>query len=79
MHARCGLQGASDDEFARGLRADGASPDWTLGAFDDLDATLADGLARLRASPELPAREHIRGVVFDPDTGALREVEPPGG
>ncbi|MEA2247171.1 MAG: hypothetical protein QOH46_1700, partial [Solirubrobacteraceae bacterium] len=30
---------------------------------------------RLRASPELTARDHVRGFVFDPETGALREVE----
>jgi carbonic anhydrase len=74
MHERCGLHGASDEEFAASLAADGASPAWRLGAFEDLDATLRKGLARLRSTPELPAREHIRGFVFDPDTGALREV-----
>ena len=47
-------------------------------AFADLEATLRDGLARLRSSPELSARDQIRGFIFDPETGALREVvEPP--
>ena len=57
------------------LRADGAEPGWRLGAFDDLDDALRDGLARLRAAPELPARDHVRGFVFDPGSGALRDVE----
>lgn len=61
MHDGCGLHGASEYE---------------LGAFDDLEATLRAGLARLRSSPELPARDHIRGFVFDPETGELREVAP---
>jgi carbonic anhydrase len=61
MHDGCGLHGASDYE---------------LGAFDDLEGTLRASLARLRASSELPARDHIRGFVFDPETGELREVEP---
>lgn len=74
MHTGCGLQGASDEQFARALQADGAEPSWRLGGFADLDATLADGLARLRSSRELPNREAIRGFVFDPRTGALREV-----
>ena len=61
MHDDCGLHGAAEYE---------------LGAFDDLEATLGESLARLRACSELPARDHIRGFVFDPETGALREVAP---
>jgi carbonic anhydrase len=74
MHDGCGLHGASEDAFAQALAADGALPAWRLGAFEDVEATLRGSLARLRASPELPAREHIRGFVFDPETGTLREV-----
>ena len=73
MHEGCGLHGASEDEFAQALAADGVLPTWRLGAFDDVEATLRDSLARLRSSPELPARDHIRGFIFDPETGALRE------
>jgi carbonic anhydrase len=75
MHHGCGLNGASEDEFTRVLAADGALPNWRLGAFDDLESTLRHGLARLRSSPELPARDHIRGYIFDPATGALHDVE----
>ena len=74
MHDGCGLHGASEDEFAQALAADGAVPSWRLGAFEDVERALRHGLARLRASRELPSREHIRGFVFDPETGALREV-----
>jgi carbonic anhydrase len=76
MHDGCGLHGAEDDAFAQALAADGVRPAWRLGGFDDLEATLRDGLARLRASHVLPAREHIRGFIFDPRTGALREGQP---
>ena len=75
MHEGCGLRGASEDAFAEELRADGVLPTWRLGAFDDVDATLRHSLVRLRSSPELPARDDIRGFVFDPETGLLREVE----
>lgn len=75
MHDGCGLHGASEDEFAQTLAAEGVLPRWRLGAFDDVEATLRHGLTRLRSSLELPAREHIRGFVFDPESGALREVE----
>ena len=78
MHDGCGLHGASEDEFGQELADDGALPSWRLGAFDDVDATLRASLSRLRASSELPARDLIRGFVFDPETGALREVEADG-
>ncbi len=74
MHERCGLCGASEDSFARELAADGALPNWRLGAFEDVDRAMRAGLERLRASSELPARDRIRGFVFDPESGGLREV-----
>lgn len=75
MHEDCGLCGASDETFAEGLAADGVEPSWRLGAFDDLETTLAQSLTRLRASRELRARDRIRGFVFDPSTGVLRDIE----
>ena len=48
MHDGCGLNGASEDEFAQALADDGVLPTWRLGAFDDVEATLIGGLARLR-------------------------------
>jgi carbonic anhydrase len=77
MHDCCGLHGASEDEFAQALAADGAMPHWRLGAFEDVEVTLRHNLARLRAARELIAHEHIRGFVFNPETGALREVDAP--
>jgi carbonic anhydrase len=74
MHEGCGLCGASDEEFARTLAAEGVHPSWRLGGFDNLEAALHDGLMRLRSAPELPARDQVRGFIFDPETGGLREV-----
>ena len=76
MHEGCGLHGASEDDFRQMLAGDGVLPTWRLGAFDDVEATLRHSLQRLRASPELPSRDHIRGFVFDPEDGSLREVDP---
>jgi carbonic anhydrase len=59
------------------LTADGVLPAWRLGAFEDVEATLRHSLARLRSSPELPHREHIRGFIFDPEDGTLREIDAP--
>jgi carbonic anhydrase len=78
MHKGCGLMGASEDKFAQALASDGARPSWRLGAFDDVDVALQHSLERLRSAPELVARDHIRGFVFDPETGALREALEPG-
>ncbi len=75
MHDGCGLHGASEDEFAETLASDGVLPTWRLGAFDDVEDALRRGLARLRSAPELPVRDRIRGLVFNPETGELREVE----
>ena len=74
MHENCGLHGASEDDFTEALAADGILPQWRLGAFGDIEATLRQSLDRLRTSPELPERDHIRGFIFDPETGELREV-----
>ena len=76
MHEACGLCGADDDAFAQALASDGAHPGWRLGGFSDLDAAVLAGVQRLRAAPELISRDRIRGVVFDPRNGELREVEP---
>jgi carbonic anhydrase len=75
MHRDCGLHGASEDDFAAALARDGARPAWRLGAFADLEETLRAGLRRLRATPELPCRDRIRGFVFDPESGSLQEVD----
>jgi carbonic anhydrase len=58
MHEDCGLQDGPKE----------------LGGFDDLDTTLRAGIDRLRSSPELAAHDHVRGFVFDPETGTLREL-----
>ncbi len=77
MHEGCGLQGASEDAFAQALVSDGVLPTWRLGAFEDVEATVLHSLTRLRSSRELVRREHVRGFVFDPESGALREVQTP--
>src|ERR1700722_7692177 len=40
----CGLKGPTEDEFAHALADDVVLPTWSLGAFDDVEATLIGGL-----------------------------------
>src|SRR4051795_3081191 len=61
MHEDCGLHGASEDAFRQALAADGVLPTWRLGPLEDVEATPRHSLARLRSSPELSARDHVRG------------------
>jgi carbonic anhydrase len=79
MHEGCGLSNASEDDFRRQLADDGVLPNWRLGAFSDLESTLHHSLERLRTARELPHRDHIRGFIFDPEDGSLREVDAPNG
>lgn len=76
MHHGCGLHGASEDRFVKDLAEDGVLPTWRLGAFDDLEATLRHSVVRLCSSPEL-THHNVRGFLFDPETGTLREVARP--
>jgi carbonic anhydrase len=72
MHEGCGLQG-DEDELADALAANGERPAWRVGAFQDLDQALREGLDKLRSSEHLAERSSIRGFVFDPTSGSLRE------
>ena len=74
MHEGCGLQGSSEEDLAIALAANGPLPTWRIGAFEDLEKTLEHGLSLLRSSEHLSFRDSIRGLVFDPESGTLREV-----
>jgi carbonic anhydrase len=74
-HTDCGMLGLDDEEFRRGSVAEtGVEPGWEAGGFCDLDESLRESLARIRTSPFIPNTEHVRGFVYDVETGALREV-----
>ena len=46
-----------------------------FGGFEDLEGALREGLERLRTSPELVARDRVRGLIYDPATGGLEGIE----
>ena len=75
QHTGCGLIGLDGDELARRIMEEsGVAPDMAFLGFDDLEGSLRDGLARLRAHPMLRHRDGIQGLIFDVETGRLREV-----
>ena len=74
-HTGCGMLTFTDDEFKRSINDEvGTAPEWAAEAFDDLDEDVRQSIARIKASPFVPHRDHVRGFVYDVNTGALREV-----
>ena len=74
-HTDCGLQKISEDELQSALQAEtGARPPYAFGAFDNVDAAVRRAVARVRSHEFLPQRDHVRGFVYEVETGTLREV-----
>ncbi len=74
-HTDCGLQKVTDDAFKAELEAElGIKPWWALESFDDPYLDTAQSMRRLRMTPFVPHRDHIRGFVYDVARGALDEV-----
>jgi carbonic anhydrase len=75
-HTDCGLQLITDDGFRAELqKATGMAPSFAIESFTDVDADVRQSMARVRHSPFLLHRDRVRGLVYDVDTGVLRDVE----
>jgi len=73
-HTGCGLLGADESALRdRLVAATGQSVDLGFGAFDDLEASVRRQVERLRSHPWV-RRVPIHGLVFEVETGRLREV-----
>jgi carbonic anhydrase len=74
-HTDCGVHGFPDEEFRRELEKEtGVRPAWTDVGFDDLEGSVREAVAAIKASPFVPHRDSVRGFVYDVKTGALTEV-----
>ena len=74
-HTDCGLEKVTDDAFRAEIEAEtGLRPDWAVEAFTDVDAGVRQSVERVRRSPFLPHRDHVRGFVYDVHDRSLREV-----
>jgi carbonic anhydrase len=75
-HTKCGLHNLNEDQFKHDIEADtGLRPWWALESFTDPFANVAQCIRRLHLSPFIFHKEHIRGFVYDVDTGLLHEVD----
>src|SRR5262245_3060183 len=74
-HTDCGMLTFHDDDFKDQIEKDtGIKPTWAAEAFSDLDQDVRQSLARIKTSPFIPNKDHIRGFVYEVETGRLREV-----
>jgi len=74
-HTDCGMLTFGDDDFRRQVQEDtGIKPEWAAETFSDLDEDVRQSIARIKASPFIPRKEHVRGFVYDVHDGRLREV-----
>jgi carbonic anhydrase len=75
-HTDCGMLTFSDDEVKAKIAAEtGIRPSFALEAFDDVDQDVRQSIARIKASPFVPAKEAVRGFVYEVESGKLREVD----
>jgi carbonic anhydrase len=74
-HTECGMLSFTDDELAAKLENEtGQRPEWSPGAFSDLEQDVRDSIARLMESPFILHKDGIRGFVYDVKSGELSEV-----
>ena len=73
-HTGCGLEGKTDDDVAETVSAKtGVKPSFQVETFRVVDESVHRSIERLQATP-LVGDQHVRGFVYDVDTGHLREV-----
>ena len=74
-HTDCGLMRVTEDSFKAELEAEiGIKPWWALESFTDPHADVLQSMRRLRATPFITHKDHIRGFVYNVETGLLEEV-----
>ena len=74
-HTDCGMMTFRDDDLKDDIQADtGLRPAFAMEAFGDLEGDVRQSIARIKASPFIPAKDQIRGFVYDCATGRLNEV-----
>jgi carbonic anhydrase len=76
-HTDCGLQTIREDTFKAEIEREcGIKPWWALETFGDPYQDVRQSMSRLSHSPFVLHKDHIRGFVYEVETGALVEVAP---
>src|SRR5262245_54918905 len=74
-HTDCGLQAVDEERFKRDLEAEsGGKPVWALESFADPFVETEQSMRRIQMSPFVLHKDHVRGFVYDVDSGQLHEV-----
>ena len=74
-HTDCGMLTFRDDDVKDAIQADtGLRPSFAMEAFGNLEGDVRQSIARIKASPFVPAKDQIRGFIYDCATGRLSEV-----
>jgi carbonic anhydrase len=76
QHTGCGMIDLPEGEIKARIRDEtGVEPPFELGAFSDLEESVARAVAALRESVLLAHRDEVRGFIFDVSSGLLTEVD----
>ena len=74
-HTDCGMLTFTDADLKQQILDEtGIKPPFAMEAFADVDADVRQSVARIKASPYIPHKDHVRGFVYGVGSGALREV-----
>jgi len=74
-HTDCGMLTFRDEDFRTSIEQDcGIRPQWHSEAFRELEEDVRVQRQRILDSPFIPAKDSVRGFVFDVATGTLSEV-----
>ena len=74
-HTNCGLQAVTEDGLKNDIEHEvGIKPWWAIEAFADPFVDVRQSMSRLQSSPFVRHKDHIRGFVYDVETGLLHEV-----
>ena len=72
-HTGCGLLKRTESELSEAIRsASGEVPAMVWGGFHDLDGSVAEAVETLAACRFIAHRSHIRGFIYELETGVVR-------
>jgi carbonic anhydrase len=76
-HTDCGLQKVVAATLLAEIESEtGIRPEWSVESFQDPYQDVQQSIRRLRASPFITYKDHIRGFVYQVEDGGLVEAMP---